>query len=879
MADQDYGIKIDKWPGLATNRSPHLAPSFAVEQMNMQCLTPGVLSVRKGLKIFNAPTGTNEILSMYRMPLHSGLERTIIHRTALTGYEASPTAAVGDVARTGEGADLTAIRASQSGFQPMSFCMDRRGNLYGFNGIDRGFRFDGLQDTADDCGLDPPAAAPTIATPALGSAGATAGDYYCAYQFIDDETPDAIQSSLSTATTVTAVANDEFEWSALSQPTQTRAIGVRLWRSTMGQSKAVYLVAEMGVNGSYASVADSGGFCQFTWAGSPRHRLIVGSVIDVTVVTGGAVGGAQTVTAITETTFTTTKAWPGSGGTGTWLLTGFTKDEYSDTALALRTTFSINDGGGRPNMRRFVPPPTFKPYAVMFQDRLWMAGRVVYDEGLVSIDTAGAVTGTRTRFTSAMVGRYLVRGTQRYLIASVASGTSLQLTGWPVSSTSSNTTYTIIPEPQERNTLYYSEIDEPESMLSTNNCIVQENTGDDDEVTGLMPAGTALYVLKDRHVYKLTYFNQPILNISIVPVTARGCVNHRCWVKIEDSAYLMDQIGIYKFSGGSAESISDPIQDIFRDGTIDWSKKKYFHAVAVPQLHCIRFFVCYTTDTATNAVSRLPRRWLEYNIRTQTWSTGRSPIGLGHSCFTLAAASYMNQVRVLAGGEDDHVYMMDEGYSDRLTTALRGTVTSATSNTISDSTAAFTDAVLNTWVAIIDGTGRNQYYRVGARTGTQLTLLTESAAPTWAVTPVAGSKYIVGAVPFNMKTGLMRFVANTPNEIQRQMRLTYEPTNGDQILDLRRYLDHNPTAENYTHAFEPGAGVVCTADDPSTVVDMDRTTSDLGVSWVGYETLPIPGRVHPDSAGGPRTMRAEIAGFAADKAISLYCLEVIGVAE
>jgi hypothetical protein len=70
MADQQYGIKIDKWPGLASNRSPHTAPSYAVEQDNMQCLIPGVLSVRKGMRVASFvakdTVSAYEIISMYR---------------------------------------------------------------------------------------------------------------------------------------------------------------------------------------------------------------------------------------------------------------------------------------------------------------------------------------------------------------------------------------------------------------------------------------------------------------------------------------------------------------------------------------------------------------------------------------------------------------------------------------------------------------------------------------------------------------------------------------------------------------------------------------------------------------------------------------------
>ena len=43
-------IVIDKWGGIVTNASPYaIPPGAAVQQLNLQCLVPGKLSVRAGL--------------------------------------------------------------------------------------------------------------------------------------------------------------------------------------------------------------------------------------------------------------------------------------------------------------------------------------------------------------------------------------------------------------------------------------------------------------------------------------------------------------------------------------------------------------------------------------------------------------------------------------------------------------------------------------------------------------------------------------------------------------------------------------------------------------------------------------------------------------
>jgi hypothetical protein len=44
-------IVIDKWAGLVTNASPYsLPPGAAVQQINLQCLVPGKITVRPGMQ-------------------------------------------------------------------------------------------------------------------------------------------------------------------------------------------------------------------------------------------------------------------------------------------------------------------------------------------------------------------------------------------------------------------------------------------------------------------------------------------------------------------------------------------------------------------------------------------------------------------------------------------------------------------------------------------------------------------------------------------------------------------------------------------------------------------------------------------------------------
>lgn len=52
-------IVIEKWAGLVTNASPYSLPATAaVTQVNLQCLSPGELTTRKGLTSVSFTTHT-----------------------------------------------------------------------------------------------------------------------------------------------------------------------------------------------------------------------------------------------------------------------------------------------------------------------------------------------------------------------------------------------------------------------------------------------------------------------------------------------------------------------------------------------------------------------------------------------------------------------------------------------------------------------------------------------------------------------------------------------------------------------------------------------------------------------------------------------------
>jgi hypothetical protein len=165
---------------------------------------------------------------------------------------------------------------------------------------------------------------------------------------------------------------------------------------------------------------------------------------------------------------------------------------------------------------------------------------------------------------------------------------------------------------EKPNSLYFSEVDEPESIPLENELVVQENAGDSDAVVALIPLGSFLIAAQSRHLYKLSYVAQPVLDASIMLAAYRGVLNSRCWDVMGGVAFIADSYGIYVFDGQQDQPISLPVDNYFRNGAIDFTKSSLFFLRADPASKVIRFFYCNATDSS-------PSRALCYSASNKAW--------------------------------------------------------------------------------------------------------------------------------------------------------------------------------------------------------------------------------------------------------------------
>lgn len=332
------------------------------------------------------------------------------------------------------------------------------------------------------------------------------------------------------------------------------------------------------------------------------------------------------------------------------------------------------------------------------------------------------------------------------------------------------------------NSLYYSEVDEPESVPEANELVLQENTDTPDKVVALVPLGSSLLIAQSTHLYKLMYVSQPIIDASIMLVGHRGVLNDRCWTLMAGVAFLADSVGLYAFDGNSEQSISVPVDNFWRDGVIDFSQSDKFHVSSDYVTRTVRFHYCKSGDTQ-------PVRALCYCTATQAWweEVYATPV-------TATCASVLNsQLRRVSGGSD--------------------------------------------------GTWRK----------------------------FSGANDSGAAIDYKFRTGNLA-LADQPD---RSVEVVYDPTAADANLSLGLHYNNSPTARPNAISSDRGCGFTVTAGGDA-VLNMKKTRSALGDA-TGAAVARFAGRKTDRSAGGDQHVAVDMSGSQNADPVSLHALRMRGV--
>jgi hypothetical protein len=466
----------------------------------------------------------------------------------------------------------------------------------------------GSYATAPSASLSTPAPLITARATAAAVLGpGLEGRFLCAYRYVDDTSPGGIPSSLSPYATLDINSPvGSIDWSGLSGGTEPRVSRIELWRTTADQALVFYRVAVLPANATtfvdtLRDVDLEAGTRVRSCTASDAtnvitcagHGLGEGDAVFFTALAGGAGVTANVTYYARDITATTFKISATVGGPEIDITTAMTAGTANCRSFGALPLVLPN---GAPNAYRFRPPPQNKSAVVIYQDRAWYA-----------VDAAG-------------------RG---YDGATVAGA--------------------------EPNTLYFSEIDEPESVPETNELIIQDNVNGSDRISALMPFGGGLLVFQERHCYRLAYGAEPLLDGSITVISQRGCLHQRCWDAHDSVAYVADYSGIYSIEGETVTPLTDGIDNFWADSLFKWSAMQSFFLRIDPRTRVVRFFF-----VPAGASGNLPDRALCYHPLTSVWwlEAYAQPI----TAATVARSAA--HLRLLSGVSSGAVLALDTGGQD-----------------------------------------------------------------------------------------------------------------------------------------------------------------------------------------------------------------------
>jgi len=542
---------------------------------------------------------------------------------------------------------------------------------------------------------------------------------------------------------------------------------------------------------------------------------------------------------------------------------------YTDDQLVARDSLRLLTKDGWPNANRFTPPPRWMSVIVGYADRMWFLVPADYSAGKVTASTTTA-TASGVRFNTGMIG-WKVRASGR-TPGRIISITTTTIT---YSSTSAGLGtvgdyYSVTPTADERNRIYFSEASEPESVPTVNAIDCQD---DGDVLTGAAAFAGSLYLFKQRHTYRLSTAGNPRKDANIMPASGRGCINQRCWCRVEDSLFVVDQAGAYMFSGGGAQPISGPVQDYWRS-RINWAQQKWFHVAYSHPEETVKFYVAFDSET-------WPKHALCYHTRLQNWWLEDYEFDIGAS----AVCPIAGTDRLIVGSESG-VQLTNEGIFDgfayeaaeneeeldsSVTTTVRGTVTGAAATRIEDSAANWDFSGWNSSpetvgapLVVIHSDGSYETKRISSITGTSIIVQTS-----FDVTPSVGDTYQIGGIPYEAIFGAFEILENERHNV-RSVRVGYQPLEQDGTLNVSAYYNHSETARTLGHIpYDSDTGLSIARSSENAVIDLEKTE---GVS----PSVDVSGHMEGGTPAD-RFITIKLSGVTGRQKPKIYFVDVDGV--
>ena len=438
------------------------------------------------------------------------------------------------------------------------------------------------------------------------------------------------------------------------------------------------------------------------------------------------------------------------------------------------------------------------------------------------------------------------------------------------------------------NAVYFSEIDEPESVPEINEIIPQQSGLGSDQMTALIPFGTTLLLMQSRHTYALTFSRQPLLDAQVAPLAYRGCLNQRTWGIHDGVLYVLDQTGLYAISqSGQIQSLSDAVEDQFRKN-VNWGASRWAFLAVDPDSKVVRAFVTHREDLN----SAYPTRALCYSIDSKGFWYEMYPQRISGSTQTTLSNGDYRSVYAAEGG----AVLLDEGPSDLargavssvlLTSPGRGykkppsVVATGGSGARFQATLDDKGSVSAIWI-LSGGTGYESGDLIIGQPDSSAHPDPQQASATFEATPLDEDTPMSPLCLY--RSGFAEYPTDDQDkrlggEADRSVSLTYAPQPSTSEISLRAYYNGSKTPRPNIAERDRGTGFRQDTVDPAARLDMAESSEEYGVDS-GVAKAMFFGRSSGDVRGTDRHVATEIIGpRRTSEPLVLYQLDIHGASK
>lgn len=443
------------------------------------------------------------------------------------------------------------------------------------------------------------------------------------------------------------------------------------------------------------------------------------------------------------------------------------------------------------------------------------------------------------------------------------------------------------------NTIYFSEVDEPESVPVENEIILQQNARDSDSVRALIPYGSTLLLMQARHAFSLSFVQQPLLDARVSPIAYRGAMNQRCWDIYGGVCYVLDQYGVYSVSpAGEVQGLSEQIDNLFREA-IDFGKSVWNFLIVDAKTKVLRAFVAFKEDSSNGR----PTRALCYSLETKAWWVERYPHQINSGTQVRLSNGDFRCVYGATGG----AYLLGEGNADagrgavvavKLTNGGRGYKTPPKITAVSQfvnsegggGIGAEFEAAINSEGSVVSIFIKNPGY--GYSNGTlEISPPNDPneqspvrATATFTASPVSTDTPMFPT--YRYKSGCAEYASDSQDpkaaaSSTRNVSVSYQPQSAPCDVSMRLYYNNAAAPRGNVAGRNRGAGFSHSPSDMGARLDMGAAANSTGVSRALYS-----GRTVDDMNGADRNVAVELTGASkAPEPVVFYSLDIYGTAE